>query len=490
LIESRDKGYIFFTDYYNSGAIWHSIIVKTDINGNVLWHKTIGDGTHAFIAGSLEETPDLGIILCGMTNKYGGVNPDPYMVKFNACGELEWCSVNQTPGIYDFAVRVKQTQSGDYIMLASMSDPNEYYRIQLYKISSEGDWIWKHNYPPHPEVSNDDGADLTLLDDGYLITALCYAPDSGQTEGGAYERLYYIRTDTMGDDVWRLVYGSSNGYHGQAWFNTLKNPSGHFYTVGWHSNYCDTPGLIKVLSDGSESYFADLMPTACPGGCGSLNFLDDTTFVILVGGTINGTRRLKWIKTDTLGAEKYFKEFPINDFMESTGWTIVTHDKKIVGLSDYNLNITLYKLNSSCEFDTVYPGPYVYDSACPYPIVSDTINPDCGMLVGVDEPESHPETTRMQVYPNPAAGRLTVELPKYLVVKNGTGKNLSTTLYRQWQTARLEAYNLEGKRMFERDCSQEEQRVELDVTGWPPGLYYFRLVFNRHTVAGVKVRVE
>ncbi len=118
---------------------------------------------------------------------------------------------------------MKQAIDGQYVVLAAYSDPDEKNRIQLYKLNSEGEWLWKHNYPPQPEVSNDDGVDLTLLDDGYLITAMCYAPDSGQTGGGAYERPYYIRTDTMGDDVWRLVYGSGNGYHGFAGYSTLKS---------------------------------------------------------------------------------------------------------------------------------------------------------------------------------------------------------------------------------------------------------------------------
>ena len=139
LAEYYDKGYIFLADKWGSGTISYSILIKTDINGNELWRKTIGDGNHSFIPVYLDKTIDNGLIFCGMTNKYGGVNPDPYLIKFNSCLEVEWCSVIYTPGIYDYSVRVKQTPTGEYVLLAAYSDPNEYYRMQLFKLSSTGD---------------------------------------------------------------------------------------------------------------------------------------------------------------------------------------------------------------------------------------------------------------------------------------------------------------------------------------------------------------
>ena len=483
LAEYYDHGYIFLADKYGTGAISYSIIIKTDINGNELWHKTIGDGNHSFIPSYIDGTSDHGLIFCGMTNKYGGVNPDPYLIKFNSCLDVEWCSVIQTPGIYDYAVRAKQLPNGEYIMLTAYSDPNEYNRMQLYKLSSTGNWVWKKNYPPTGGVAQDDPCDLTLLPDGYLITANCYYPDSGQTGGGAYERPYYIKTDTAGDDVWRLVYGSGNGYHGQSWFNTLRSSTGNFYSVGWHSNYCDTPALTKVTGNGNESYFQDIYPGTCPGGDGSINFYNDTTMVISVGGTINGNFQRKWIKLDTLGITTYSKEFPAG-YMDGTGWTIVTLDKKIVGLSDYNSNIYLYKLNSNFDPDSIYTRPRVYDSLCPYPIVTNTINPDCGLLVNVDEPIVHPVETQLKIYPDPASDQVTVDFPKFLVLSSGSGKQAATTTRHQWRSTCLEVYDMNGKRVFTREIPQNLHELEMDVTPWKPGMFFFRLVYEGRKVTG------
>jgi len=488
LIESHDKGYIFLTGLYGTGTISYSIILKTDINGNLLWHKTIGDGTNSFIPGSVEETSDHGLIFCGMTNKYGGVNPDPYLIKFNNCGEIEWCSVIQTPGIYDYAMRAKQTPNGGYIMLAAYSDPNEYYRIQLFKLTSNGNWVWKHNYPPTGGVVSDDGLDLTLLSDGFLITALCYFPDPGSGTI-AYERPYYIKTDTSGNDVWRLVYGSGNGYHGQPWFYTLPSTTGNFYSVGWHSNYCDTPALTKVTANGIESYFQDILPGACPGGCGSINFLNDTTLVIGTQGTINGNVVRKWLKLDTMGLTTYFKEFSPG-YIDGTGWTIVTSDKKIVGLSDYNASIYLYKLNSNFDPDSIYTYPYVYDSLCPHPIVSDTINPDCGLLVNAGETYSTPEATQLRIFPNPASEMINVEFPKFLILSSGSGRHVATTTYNHWKSITLEVYDLNGRRVFLKEIPKSLHELQLNISLWKPGMFYFRLVYEKRTVAGTNLIVN
>jgi len=481
LVETNDKGYIFLLTRYINGYALYAFIVKTDINGNQIWVKTIGNGNNTFINRNIEKTLDQGYIVCGATDKYGGQNPDPYLIKLNSCGELEWCSVIQTPGIYDYAIRVRQTPGGDYVLLAAYSDPNEDYRIQLFKLNSNGEWLWKHNYPPDSLISNEDGQDLTILDDGYLITASCYSPDSGQV-GGAYERPYYIKTDTSGNDVWRLVYGSGNGYHGFPGYSTLKSFTGNFYSVGWHSNFCDTPALIKCKSNGNEDYFQDLMPSACPGGSGSINFLYDTTIVVLVGGTVNGVMKLKWIKTDTLGIEKFSKEFP-SGYMEGTGWTIVTSDKKIVGLSEENLNIYLYKLNSNFDPDSIYTHPYVYDSLCPYPIVSDTINPDCGLLVNAGETYSTPEATQLKIFPNPASEMINVEFPKFLILSSGSGRHVATTTYHHWKSTTLEVYDLNGRRVFLKEIPKSLHELEINVSSWKPGLFYFRLVYDNKTVA-------
>jgi hypothetical protein len=285
----------------------YSIIVKTDINGNVLWDKYIGNGQYGFRIGQIDQTNDDGFIYCSGFDKYDPTgSSDPFLIKFNPCGELQWCSVINTPGIFDYARRVRQTPEGDYVLLTSYSDINPINRIQLFKFDSTGNLFWKHNYPGDSVIFDEDGYDVLVLNDGYLITGMCYSPDSGQT-GGGWERPYYIKTDTSGNELWRLNYGRVNGFHGLIFSNleTIISNTGNFYDVGWHSNYCDTPALNKCLENGSESYYQDIVPTSCPGVNGQLRFFTDTSMTLFTSVTLNNIEVKKWMKIDTMGIEKH-----------------------------------------------------------------------------------------------------------------------------------------------------------------------------------------
>ena len=170
-----------------------------------------------------------------------------------------------------------------------------------------------------------------------------------------------------------------------------------------------------------------------------------------------------------------------------------TFDNKFVSVA-YDCSsvcqIVAYKVNSDLEYDTVYTHPYTYDSLCPYPITSGYIDPTCDLVLDVNEPQTHPESTKLKVYPNPASNQLTVEFPKYIVTTTGCGKNQSNTVFYQWKTTSLDVYDLNGKQMFSKEIPKDQQRLDIDVSTWYRGIYYFRLSYQGQTVAGEKVVVE
>ena len=486
LIETYDKGYMFSLGT-SSLDYKYAIIVKTDINGNLLWDKYLGNGQYIFRTGSIYQTNDYGVVYCSGIDKYDPTgSSDPVIIKLNSCGEIDWCSVINTPGVFDGARRVRQTIEGNYVLLTSYSDTNPLNRIQLFKFDNSGNLFWKHNYPGDSVIFDEDGYDLTVLNNGYLITGACYSPDSGQT-GGGYERPYYIRTDTAGNELWRLSYGRENGFHGLIFSNleTIVSNTGNFYDVGWHSNYCDTPALNKCLDNGTESYYQDLVPTSCPGVNGQMRFFNDTIFTIFTSVTLNNTEVKKWIKLDTMGVEKYSKTFTQNWMQPCLSH--ITSDKKIVNILDHNLIIYFYKLNSNFDFDSIYTHSYVYDSLCPYPIISDTIDPNCNLIVSVDDSRNFSQASKLKVYPNPATNQVFVEFPKVLVVRNDQGKNQSYKEYYQWKSTTLGVYDLQGRKVLEKEIPKQQHQLELDISGWQRGLYYFRLVFDKQTIGGEKV---
>jgi hypothetical protein len=480
VIETYDKGYLLLDneDVYS----W---IIKTDINGNKLWEKRIGTGQNHIYLWNIEQTLDGGYILAGAFAKYGGQNDDPVLIKLNSCGELDWCSIIKTVGIDDFGTRGKQTLEEDYILLAqgSVFIPGE--NVQLFKFDHSGNLIWKHTYSPDTLIWSPEPNDIRVDNDGYLISATCYYPDLENPAVG-YERPYYIKTDTAGNLLWWLVYGSVNGLHGFIGDATIKSSTGNFYSIGIHSNYCDTPVLVKCTANGQESYFQDLMPGVCPGGVSCVNFLNDSTFVIFAGGNLNNEFILRWLKTDTMGVTNYYRQYT-ESWMTSTQHTVKTFDNKFVSISkESSIWIYLYKLNSDLEFDSIYTQQFTYDSLCPGGVISDTINPDCDLIVSTDDSNVESELSKLQVYPNPASGNLTIGLPEYLKIIDKKAGMTTSTVYYQWQYTKLEIYDLFGKLMFSKKIPKQVKSLDLNVSEWNEGLYIARLEFNNESLCLVK----
>ena len=482
--ETYDKGFIILDneDVYS----W---IIKTDINGNKLWQKRVGNGINNIFLYNIEQTSDNGFIMGGGFGKYDPQNTDPVIIKLNSCGELDWCSVINTVGTYDFGTRAKQTLEGDYILVAQGSVFIPCENVQLFKFDSNGNLCWKHTYCPDSLIWSPEPYDVRADSDGYLISGMCYYPDTGNPTVG-WERPYYIKTDTSGNISWWLVYGSVNGYHGFIYDATIKSSTGNFYSTGVHSNTCDNTALTKCMGNGQESYYHDFIPGLCPGGYfSSINFVNDSTLISIACGTLNGNAIHRWLKMDTLGIMKTFKEFP--SWICSTTHTIMTFDNKFVSTAPVNdFWIYLYKLNSSLDYDSIYTHQYIYDSLCPGGVISDTINPDCGLITAIHDPIVQSELSQMKVYPNPASGSITIEFPKYIKEIEKKSGITSSTVYYQWKSTTLEVVDFNGKLILSKEIPKDQARLEMDVSGWKQGMYYFRLVYNNQTVADEKVIIQ
>jgi hypothetical protein len=128
-IEQYDKGYILLGDIQSYLYGW---IIKTDINGYEIWDKKIGDGIHSVIPSNIEQTLDNGFILCGTTTLFNPPYSDPFIMKLNNCGELEWCKGLVYDNTNDGGISVKPTADGGYMMDAV------FYGLILPKIQTTG----------------------------------------------------------------------------------------------------------------------------------------------------------------------------------------------------------------------------------------------------------------------------------------------------------------------------------------------------------------
>ena len=491
VIEDNDRGFIILGDAKNYKYGW---IIKTDINGYVIWNKKLGNGNYLEIPMNIEKARTNGYIISGTTGKLDYKN-DPFIMRMNSCMEIQWCKVISTPNHSDFGQRIRQLPDKGYIFLSRYHSANISSRISLIRFDSIGNMLWLQDYKPVDTLTfNEDGMDVLITGtNNYLITGFCYHTDS-LPNGGGWIHPYFIKTDSLGDVIWELPYGVQNTFYGDA-FNSVENFSGNIFSASRHTipTYGDAPSMIKTSSNGTELYHKDLVANTRGGLATTITWLNSTKLVLAASWTTTGFIGPTGIfKIDTLGnivAQKTFMN--LTNTISSTAKTV---DDKFISIGSNATNgvfqIYAFKVNSDMQYDTIYTHQFTYDSLCPHPIVSDTVDPDCDVIVSIEDPDLHPEKSQLQVFPNPATKQLHVLLPLQLVERSKTQSFFVTTVHQQWKETSLEVYNMSSVRIYQKNISKDQTRLEIDVSSWPKGMYFFRLVYNKQTVAGEKVIIE
>ena len=506
VIEKYDKGYMIDVQVDPGYQVQqrYSWIIKTDINGNQLWTKSIFSNAYQAVLESIENTPDGGVIASGATNILDPSNYDVAFIKYNACGEKEWCRIFSTPGNTEYARKVIKS-GNDYIGLVAYYLTLSYdtNRIWLFKFDQEGNFIWeKWVNITADSITNEEGNSLSSIEDeNFIITGDGYDASGGGPY--AYLRPLIIRTDSVANVEWALPFGKNNGFRGHLATNIQQNQSGFYYLGATHFYTVpngDSPCLLKVTPGGEESYYKDLiLDSQLEPQVNAVNLQNNDSLFISMGWLdFNDIVHIAIVKTDTLGNIDKTKTLLLSADVYCGGMrsAMFSFDGNYVVAGNLNPDSTttkiyLYKLTPNLDYAPLNTQPRIYDSLCPHPIVSDNTNlDDCAIITNVDDPFRNPEKFNLAVYPNPARDKLTIEIPGKLARKTGSGAMQITTIYHQWDKATLEIYDLSGKLVFSKEINKQTERVELNVGTWQTGMYAARLVFMNSIVAEAKFVVE
>jgi hypothetical protein len=414
ILEYYDKGY-FICGAIDKNAEQYKFgwLIKTDINGNLLWDKKFGDYQVENFFTDFDKTHDNGLILCGATAQEDYAR-DPLFVKLNPCGEIDWCQIFLADEM-NYATGVIQLPDEQFLgMLTYYPSGAGHIRISLVKMDVYGEPVWIKHLAQHDTVANEEGRYLDLTPDGnYLVSGLGFSPGI---------KPYFIKTDTTGDEIWNLKWPvGAGGFAGRSAFMS----NGMIYNASslqYQNPYVPkVPYLLKFNENGQVVDQYPLMgDTIYIGGAESLLFYNDSTLFV-------GTTWLKYpysfdgfcdiLKIDTMGDHYLQRTLLDEDYPPSS--IIKTFDGKIVAIGYYvvtnNFDIYMWKMNENLEDDTLYTQPLVYDSLCPYEIQSDTVLLDCGLFVNIDEiPTQEDYESTIKISPNPAKDWVVLTLPDVL----------------------------------------------------------------------------
>ena len=475
-------------------------IIKTDINGIVLWEKQLGNGSHMWLLQGLDTTKDGGIIISGRCDTLGQ-HFDPFLMKLNPCGEIEWCRFFHTANKADYGMKVKSLADGSYLMLIHEYNLTGYtdISVQLNHVDNSGNLIWEQKYFEQDSLGYAyTEKDLSVIQQNkYLITGTCYHALSGQS-GPYWVWPMLILADSSGESVFELPFGYDNpfpemidgeGYQSIQINGTIFSSICHYQMVA--SGY--SPALIKTTVEGNEVSYKDLVNNTPYGKASTLTkFNDSTLFIGIWYQKQNLQTSLSVIKTDTVGIIKKEKILNNSEYIPSDA--TFTHDKKYLIAAQECANYCifhLWKLNENLEWDSIYTQPHVYDSLCPYPLTTSTLYSPCDIIESVVEPAWNTERVKLHIYPNPASSILHIEMPECIQKESKTAHLNVSTIFHQWtKDLHLEIHDLFGRLVYEKDVNKQETRISVDVSAWSSGLYTIRLVYGDTTVAVEKVVVE
>ena len=112
--ETSDGGYISIGTTLSFGAGSYDVfVVKTDVNGNLMWSKTYG-GIGDDRGQAIRQTSDGGYILAGTAYSFSfkQFSPDMYVLKIDEAGNVMWSKTYGGDNCYDYGQDIIQTRDG------------------------------------------------------------------------------------------------------------------------------------------------------------------------------------------------------------------------------------------------------------------------------------------------------------------------------------------------------------------------------------------
>jgi hypothetical protein len=468
LTKHYDKGYYIEAMHWANPPAegWN---FKTDVNGNMLWdnHLIYNQGK---TVGTAVEIDNEGNRFIGGILSISGPHP-PFVSKFNSCGEQVWCRILPIEGYGQGVVVGIVKNVNEEIIIAVQynlpDNPQNNDKLFLFALNDDGGLLWVNGYSSptnYPLLNTHSFSRMTYHNTEYFLSGHAFYayPDNPNL---FWRRPYFIGIDSLFNEKWILPFHPLDSIFGSAWDiipinDTLLMGTGNL-AIGYNSilMFFNVDGVEQSYSVIQREQF-DPIPTMI--SIKSASKINDSLVLIPIGleyenfflGEIVCNLDATIINQNITVPNSVTMEIIKT---ESENYVI----SAAVTASGYR-NIYLYKIDENLQsvpFDTT---TYVYDSICPNPIPSCTIDlTGCMVLTSTDwipTPQEYYARIRsipITIYPNPAKDQITFALE-------------NTEHHRNIE---LRCFNLLGMQQHQTTILRGQQQASAKVSAWPPGMY-------------------
>lgn len=222
---------------------WDFILIKTDLNGNILFSKKYNDSLFSDEAYDIISVSDGGFLLTVVSDSIGGAfNPYPEIVRIDSSGNLIWGKKFITSKNSELLSSI-ECLNGDFAF-AGYQDGVLGTEAILLLTNHSGDTLWSRKLGS-PGFGTEVFRDILETEDNNLLVL-------GNTPLGAGAGDLLVAKYTMqGDTIWTRTYGTSGQDYGNS---VLKASNGSFYLSGFTyfpSTNKKGSFIIKIDSTGS-----------------------------------------------------------------------------------------------------------------------------------------------------------------------------------------------------------------------------------------------
>lgn len=468
-LETYDKGYLLGA-WYGEDTQPKPILIKTDINGYHLWERILDTTENASISTMVEDYYG-GVVIAGGVN--GLNNRIPWVIKLNSCFEIEWCKKFEWD-ISSYAYDIEIDQNGDIVVLTRYYGDSPGERINLIKLSPDGELIWKKNYATieeHPWIWNAQGNQLIISEgNSYYITGQAWWPNNNDPNQGSGLRPFFVKVSENGYEEWIMPFGIYNQLYGYA-SRSYQIDDTLFLSVAYN-----LPGpsvdQIQVILVWYNIYGEVIHFTTEPLLEGLFYDVSIYDAVLQNDGNLWGIMQYNYYENEDESHRGYIKidtALNVLDFIEDDRWggrhsLFQTYNDKFITVAakqedapGFIYDVYISKRNEDYSFDTVYSNwPGSFDSLCPHAIESGYLPYECEtIIVGTNEIEERAkQELKIKITPNPAKNMVNLSF------ENNTYKKLH-----------LQIFNINGEEVFNRKLHSYPQDTEIDISNLAKGVY-------------------
>lgn len=243
------------------------LLLRTDLNGNLTWHKTIETGGVAEGRG-MARTSDGGLILIGSQNSAGTLNV--LLVRTDHVGNVVW--QREFGGMSsDGGQAVIELEQGGFLLTGtSFSFGAGNGDMYVIRTDDNGEVLWEKTFG---RESLDGGTALIQLDQ-FHIMALGFT----ESFGAGYRDQWLLSISVEGDSLWGATFGGTGYEESQG---IVRTSDGGYLLCGHSASADPVHALhaIRLLPDGTILWQQHLGVNGVHDGGDAVAQMPDGTFL-------------------------------------------------------------------------------------------------------------------------------------------------------------------------------------------------------------------